>query len=122
LADRLATLDAHINHRATLASVTTQLTCAGFALLAAATDSCRMRFANGSSFLRHAFVRLAFLPAWTSVVPPEAVASTFARLERKLNVVAAERGELALTIPMACVEAYKLGAPEARSQGGWHAT
>jgi len=77
LADRLATLDAHMNHRATLASIAAQLARAGFALLAVATDSYRMRCANGSSFLRHAFVRLAFLPAWTSVVPPEAVARTF---------------------------------------------
>lgn len=118
LADRLATLDAHINHRTTLASVTTQLARAGFALLAVATDSYQMRFANGSSFLRHAFIRLAFLPAWTSVVPPDAVERTFTELERKLNVVAAERGGLALTIPMACVEAYKLEAPEALPQGG----
>ena len=107
LADRLAALDAHIHHRATLASVAAQLTRAGFELLAVTTDSCRMRCADGSSFLRHAFIRLAFVPAWTSVVPPEAVERTFAVLERKLNVVAAERGELALTIPMACVEAYK---------------
>ena len=105
LAERLATLDVHINHRATRASVTVQLTRAGFERLSVTTDACRMRFADGSSFLRHAFVRLAFLPAWTSVVPPEAVERTFTELERRLNVVAAERGELALTIPMACVEA-----------------
>jgi len=57
LADRLATLDAHMNHRATLASIAAQLARAGFALLAVATDSYRMRCANRSSFLRHAFVR-----------------------------------------------------------------
>jgi arsenite methyltransferase len=115
LADRLATLDAHINHRATLASVAAQLAHAGFELLAVTTDSCRMRFADGSSFLRHAFIRLAFLPAWMSVVLPEAVERTFTVLERKLNAVAAERGEFALTIPIACIEACKPGAAEALS-------
>jgi hypothetical protein len=44
------------------------------------------------------------------VVLPDAVERTFAVLERKLNAVAAERGELVLTIPMACVEAQKPGA------------
>ena len=68
-----------------------------------------MRFADGSSFLRHAFIRLGFLPAWQSVVLPDAVERTFAVLERQLNTVAAERGELVLTIPMACVEAQKPG-------------
>src|SRR5262249_41759602 len=68
-AERLAALDAHINHRATLASVTAQLTRTGFLLLAVTTDASRMRFADGWSFLRHAFIRLAFLPAWMSVVP-----------------------------------------------------
>src|SRR5712691_1804159 len=57
LAERLAALDAHINHRATLASVSAQLDCAGFELLGVATDSCRMRFADGSSFLRHYCIR-----------------------------------------------------------------
>jgi len=114
-ADRLAVLDAHINHRATLASIAAQLDRAGFELLALATDSYQMRCADGSSFLRHAFIRLAFLPAWTSVVLPEAVERTFTVLEWKLNEVAAERGELALTIPMACVEACKPEAAEALS-------
>jgi len=74
------------------------------------TDTLRMRFADGSSFLRHYFIRLGFLPAWQAVVLPDVVERSFAVLERKLNAVAAERGELALTIPMACVEAQK---PEA---------
>jgi hypothetical protein len=43
-------------------------------------------------------------------VSPDDVERAFAVLERKLNAVAAERGELALTIPMACVEAQKPGA------------
>ena len=114
---RLAALDAHINYRATLEPVAAQLNRTGFELLAVVTDSYRMRCADGSSFLRHAFIRLAFLPAWTSVVLPDAVERTFTVLERKLNAVAAERGELALTIPMACIEACKPGAAEARSQG-----
>jgi hypothetical protein len=68
-----------------------------------------MRCADGSSFLRHSFIRLGFLPDGQSVVLPDAVERTFAVLERQRNTGAAERGELALTIPLACVEAQKPG-------------
>jgi arsenite methyltransferase len=107
LTDCLAVLDRHTHHRATRASVMELLVRTGFEGLEVTTEAFRMRFADGSSFLRHAFIRLAFMPGWKGVVPADAVASTFATLERKLNAVAAEHGELALTIPMACVEARK---------------
>jgi hypothetical protein len=55
------------------------------------TDTLRMRFADGSSFLCHAFIRLGLLPAWQSVVLPDAVERTFAVLERQLNTVAAQQ-------------------------------
>lgn len=110
LADRLPALDAHIQHRATIASLHGMLTGAGFEPLDVATDTMRMRFADGSSLLGHFFIRLGFLPAWQEVVLPEDVERTFILLERKLNEVAGERGELALTVPMACVEAQKPGA------------
>jgi hypothetical protein len=82
----------------------------GFRALEVVTDTLRMRCADGSSFLRHSFIRLGFLPAWQSVVLPDAVERTFAVLERQRNTGAAERGELALTIPIACVKAQKPGA------------
>jgi hypothetical protein len=66
-----------------------------------------MRFANGASLLRHYFIRLGFIQGWKSVASPDSVEATFETLERNLNTLAAERGELALTIPMACVEARK---------------
>jgi hypothetical protein len=110
--DRLTARDAHVHHHATIASVRRLLTGVGFEPLEVVTDTLRMRFADGSSFLRHAFIRLGFLPAWQSVVLLDAVERTFAVLERQLNTVAAERGELELTILMAGVEAQKPGAGE----------
>jgi hypothetical protein len=41
------------------------------------------------------------------VAPEEAVEATFAALENRLNTMAAERGELSLTIPAACIQACK---------------
>jgi arsenite methyltransferase len=109
-ADRLATLDAHINHRATVDSVRALLEQAGFDFVDAVTQSFRERFIDGSSLLRHYFIRLGFVPAWKSVAPEGAVEQTFAALEQRLNAIAAERGELSLTVPAACIQAYKPSA------------
>jgi hypothetical protein len=94
-----AKLEEHIQHRATAPKLEALLMGAGFAIREIATDSFRMRFADGSALLRHALIRFGFLPAWKAIVPDGAIAETFTALERNLNVAAAERGELALTIP-----------------------
>ena len=108
--DRLAELDAHINHRGTVESVSRSIRDAGFEVLHIDRQSFRMRFANGSSLPRHYFIRLGFVQGWKSVAALDSVEATFETLERNLNTVAAERGELAFTIPMACVEALKPSA------------
>lgn len=108
LPDRLAAFEAHVNHRGTVKSVSDMLDRAGFKVVGVTHDSFRMRFADGSSLLRHYFVRLGFLPGWKSVVPAGAVESTFEELERRLNAAASQEGELALTIPIACIEARKV--------------
>jgi len=105
--DRLAALDAHISHRGTVDSVSSMVTDAGFKVVRIDTHSFRMRFADGSSLLRHYFIRLGFVQGWKSVAAPDAIETTFKALDRNLNTAAEERGELALTIPMACVEAVK---------------
>ncbi len=105
--DRLAVLDAHIGHRATVDSVKSLLEGEGFEFVEAVTRSFRERFVDGSSLLRHYFIRLGFVPAWKSVAPEGAVEPTFAALEHRLNTIAAERGELSLTIPAACIQACK---------------
>lgn len=106
-ADRLAALDAHISRRPTVDSLRTLLERAGFQFVAGLTRSFRERFVDGSSLLRHYFIRLGFVPAWKSVAPEGAVDATFAALEHRLNTIAAERGELSLTIPIACIQACK---------------
>ncbi len=105
--DRLASLDAHIEHRGTIDTVSAALGKAGFEILHVDEQSFRMRFADGSSLLRHYFIRLGFVPGWKSVAAPDALEPTFEALERNLNAAAAAAGELALTIPMACIEARK---------------
>lgn len=81
---------------------------AGFRVQDLTTQSFRMRFADGSALLRHYFIPRGFVPGWKSVAAADSLPKVFETLERNLNVVAAQRGELALTIPIACVEASRV--------------
>lgn len=105
--DRIAVLDAHIQHRGAVESLVARIERSGFERIRVTTASFRMRFADGSALFRHHFIRLGFLPGWKSLVPVEALQTTFDALERRLNTLARERGELALTIPTACIEAER---------------
>lgn len=105
--ERLSTLESHIHHRATTDSVTRLLEGADFRTTDVVTDSFRLRFADGSALLRHYFIRFGFLPAWMEIATPGMIQSTFDALENALNARASERGEIALTIPMACLLALK---------------
>ncbi len=100
----LADLDAHVRHRGTVESVTELLEASGLRVVRVVTDSFHMRFADGSALLRHYFMRWAFVPAWRAIVAPERQHETFERLARKLDALAREQGEIALTIPMAVLE------------------
>jgi arsenite methyltransferase len=97
-------LRAHVGHRATVAGVRALLADGGFAVTRVVERTARMRFASGTAFLNHYFIKLGFLGAWKNVVPGRE-SDMFPLLERRLNETAAERGELSLTIPMAYVEA-----------------
>ncbi len=105
--DRLAALDEHINHRATVASVKALLERTGFQFVAGTTHTFRERFVDGSALLRHHFIRLGFVPGWKAVAPAGAVEPTFAALERRLNAIPTQHGKLSLTIPAACIQACK---------------
>jgi len=108
--DRLGVLEAHVQHRGSVESVEDLLESAGFEVLEIATSEFQMRFADGSSFLRHHFIRLGFVPGWKAIAADGSLEATFGLLEQRLNAVAEKRGELAMTIPMACFEARKHGA------------
>ncbi len=105
--DRVAGLDEHVRDRGTVDSVAGTLRKAGFAVARAETDVFTIRFADGASMLRHHFIRLGFMQSWKSLVAPDRLDETFQALERNLDSVATQNGELALTVPMALIEASK---------------
>jgi len=105
--EQLAALDEHVSRRASVDSVRALLERSGFKFSEAVAWSFRERFVDGSALLRHYFIRLGFVSAWKAIAPQWAIEATFAALERRLNAIAAQRGELSLTIPAACIQARK---------------
>ncbi len=106
--DRLDVLEEHINHRVTVSRACQMLIQAGFRISTVIEDAYRWRFLNGSAFLAHTFIRLGFLDGWRGVAGPEREVEVFSRLEQDLNRLAGDQGELALTIPIAYIEAQKI--------------
>lgn len=71
-------------------------------------ESFYMRYLNGTAFLNHHFIKLAFLESWVKIVPSGKRNRIFYLLEEKLNNFAKSRGELRLTIPFICLDCRKV--------------
>jgi SAM-dependent methyltransferase len=104
LTDAVESLRRHIDHRATVESVRALFEEAGIKLVRTVQRELPIRFASGSALLRHHFIRLGFLDAWKAVVPEHDRVRVFENVEANLDQIAIERGDLTLTIPLACVE------------------
>jgi SAM-dependent methyltransferase len=106
-ASALERLRANEAHRGTVASVRALLAGAGLAVTRLSHDRLVLRYADGGALLRDPLVRLGFLPGWRAVPGAEAERRVFATLERRLDDLAASRGELAMEVPMLFVEARR---------------
>ncbi|HEX8219190.1 MAG TPA: methyltransferase domain-containing protein [Chloroflexia bacterium] len=102
--DRVA---ANEEHRGTRQSVSALLEGAGFRVARVVEDSFTMRFADGTALFNHTLTQLGFLDGWRSVVDPADEKSVFGEVERRLNRIAAERGELRMSTPMLYIEGEK---------------
>ncbi|MEM1022332.1 MAG: methyltransferase domain-containing protein [Myxococcota bacterium] len=100
-------LDQHEAARGTLDGMRAAFAEAGLEVTRAEATSFRMRFADGTAVLSHWFIRLAFLPAWATLVPKDERPGVLGELEARLNSHAAEAGELELTVPGAIMIARK---------------
>ena len=105
LSDCLAALEIHRQHRGTMESTAALLESASFEVVEMVSESFRLRYVDGTAFLRNYFIRLGFPSGWHSLVPESKIASVFANLEERLNQRAAKEGELVMTIPVAYIEA-----------------
>lgn len=52
-----------------------------------------MRFIDGSTFLNHYFIKIAFLPDWKKIIEEEKWNDVFSNLENRLNEVSSKNGE-----------------------------
>ncbi|MCL6589190.1 MAG: class I SAM-dependent methyltransferase [Firmicutes bacterium] len=80
---------------------------AGFQINQTIANSFTMRFSDGTAFFNHFFIKLYFLEPWKKIVNPDDLPTVFQILEDKLNQLAAQKGELSLTIPYACIDCRK---------------
>jgi hypothetical protein len=103
-ASAVAALDVHVAHRATIPGTLVLLQQAGFEVVRTAEESMAIRFASGTAFLRHSFIRLGFLQ-WRGLIAQSEYADVFERLRAALDAHAAKHGGLELSVPMAYVEA-----------------
>ncbi len=102
--DRLDALRAEEGHRATEPGLCAMLEAAGWRVDHTVDDRFTLRYADGDAFLRHHLTRIGFLDGWRRVTDDDAV---FDRVRRRLDALAAEHGELRLTVPMLYVEATR---------------
>jgi hypothetical protein len=66
-----------------------------------------MRFADGSSMMRHYFIRLGFLGGWSQLLPDGRRAEALTALAERLDEVAEREGGLKMTIPMVLIAAER---------------
>jgi len=107
MAGLLRELQGHIDHRLTPGIIQEMLEKSGFKVVDSILNHFYLRYASGTAFLNHYFIKIGFLDAWKNLIPEEEREKFFTRLEEKLNFIAKKEGELKLTIPCACIEAVK---------------
>jgi arsenite methyltransferase len=107
LHDILAKLKTHQEHRGSTETISKLFTDTGFKVTRHIEESFEMRFADGSAFLNHHFVKLGWLGSWKDLLPQDKLEAIFSLLEKQLNDLATKSGGLTLTIPMAFIEGEK---------------
>ncbi|HEX6779560.1 MAG TPA: class I SAM-dependent methyltransferase [Ktedonobacterales bacterium] len=103
----LERLNSQEAHRGTKTSLCAVLGQARFTIIKAIEDSFQMRYLDGSALLNHNLTKRGFLDGWRGVVNSEDEEAVFGHIEAKLNEIAAQRGELRMTIPMLYLEGQK---------------
>jgi ubiquinone/menaquinone biosynthesis C-methylase UbiE len=103
----LVRVDANEEHRGSRQSVSSLLKGAGFRVARVVEDSFVMRFADGTALFNHTLTQLGFLDGWRSVVDPGDDERVFSELERRLNQIAEQIGELRMSTPMLYIEGEK---------------
>lgn len=101
-------MHAHIYHkRRPLAEMISRLEQHGFEINDVQQDQFQYRFTNATAMFEHAFVQLAFLPSWISILPPERADEILFLVEARLNETPQPKQGITLTIPFVVIDARK---------------
>ncbi len=79
----------------------------GFSINTINVDGFKLRFSDGKSFLDHYFIRTAFMGPWKAILPEGREEEIFSALTHELDILAAEKGELVMSIPYVCFDCIK---------------
>jgi ubiquinone/menaquinone biosynthesis C-methylase UbiE len=79
----------------------------GFMINTINVDGFKMRFSDGTAFLNHYLVQTAFMEPWKSFLPAAHIDAVFLAIEEQLNAVAAENGEVVMSVPYVCFDCQK---------------
>jgi len=108
LNDAIVKMEEHIKEkRKSLKENSDQVKKNRFTIKKVILESFYMRYLNGTAFLNHHFIKLAFLNSWITIVPSGKRNKVFSLLEENLNNYSKVKGELRLTIPFVCMDCRK---------------
>lgn len=79
----------------------------GFVVENIITDQFDYKFTDGTTMLKHYFIRVAFLDGWKDIVPPERHIEVFTRVEKLMNEKAEKEGFFKLSVPFVLIDCTK---------------
>lgn len=79
----------------------------GFKILNVENDSFEYKFNDGTTFLNHYFIRVAFLDSWKKIVPENKQKEIFSEVEERINHLTLEKGFFSLSIPFVIIDCEK---------------
>ncbi|MDP4143527.1 MAG: class I SAM-dependent methyltransferase, partial [Bacillota bacterium] len=100
-------LNKHINKRHSIEDITILMNRNKFSIKKIVQDNYVMRFVDGSSFLNHYFIKLAFLQDWKEIIKEDDWNNVFSKIEDRLNHISSKKGELLFNSPIAYIECEK---------------
>jgi arsenite methyltransferase len=100
LNDEIIQINTHINSkRKSLDENSAMIRDAGLIIKDVIEDCFFMRYADGTAFLNHYFIKMAFLDSWKKIPPEKDLVEVFEKIETYLNALASENGHLKLSVP-----------------------
>ncbi len=104
----LSAVDAHIYAKRRPVDEMSKITThAGFEITMLLHDSFNYRFSNGTAMLSHSFIRLAFMPSWLEIIPPQNRNQILSTLEAFLNELAEKEKGLTMPVPFVVFDCVK---------------